>query len=96
MQGGVDRPSRRAVRGRESPKEGWEKWEALQESREGSGVSPRELEGWGGPSGEPGGVGKAWIGRESLLEDWEGLVGHPGGLGGLSRPFQRAARVREG
>ena len=51
--GGVGRLSRRSEMGRESPKEGWEEWEALQKGWEGLGGSPGEREECGGPSGGP-------------------------------------------
>ena len=82
MQGGVKRPSRKAGRGWESPKQGQEKWKALQESWEGSG----------GPSGEPGGVGKPGeVGSPSQTVGRARQAfpeGHKGseGMGGVRRP----------
>ena len=70
--------------GRQSPKYGWEEWEALQEGWYGLEGSPGEREGCGGPPGGPkglggtlggsGGVGRhsqrAGRGREALPESW--------------------------
>ena len=91
--GVVGSPSRRAWTGWESPKEGREEQEALQKRREGSGVSPGEMEGWEGPAGELGGVVRFsrmdGRGREALLEGWEGSGGYPGGTGKVGRPWGR-------
>ena len=97
--GVVGSPSRRAWTGWESPKEGREEQEALQKRREGSGVSPGEMEGWEGPAGELGGVVRFsrmdGRGREALLEGWEGSGGYPGGTGKVGRPSRMDRRGRE-
>ena len=92
--GEVERTSRMAKRGRESPQEGWRiwrysrrarsGWEALLECQEGSEGPPRVSGGVGRPSWR---AGKGW---EAFLDGQEGQMGlgsplkWPGGpTGGL-------------
>ena len=77
--GGVRRPSQSNGRGQESPKEGREKWKAIQESQEWPGVSPGGLEGWGGLSDGPQRFRRHGRGWEALQVARRGRKGLPEG-----------------